>query len=82
MSAALRADTPLTPTQLRSNIYRVLDEVLESGMAREIIRNGQKLLIIPAKPKRRRLAELPRRRMTNCTFDELVATTWEWEPEA
>ena len=74
--------TAVTATELRRDIYRILDEILESGLAKEIVRKGQRLLIVPAKPKRRRLDELPRRKVTDCTFDELVATSWEhaWEP--
>ncbi len=67
----------LTATELRSNIYRILDEILDSGRAREVVRKGRKLLIAPAEPRRRRLEGLPRRKVTDCTFDELVATSWE-----
>jgi hypothetical protein len=31
---------------------------------------------------RLRLAELPRREILNCTPDEIIATSWEWNPEA
>jgi hypothetical protein len=74
--------TTVTATELRTNIYRILDEVLDSGVAQEVVRKGQKLLIVPAEPKRRRLDDLPRRKITTCTFDELVDTSWEnsWEP--
>ena len=74
----------LTATELRRNIYRILDEVLETGAAKEILRNGKKLLIVPAEPKRRRFEDAPRRKALNCSFDELVATTWEgaWKPDA
>lgn len=72
----------VTATELRRDIYRILDEVLDSGLAQEIVRKGRKLLIVPAEPKRRHLEDLPRRKVTTCTFDELVATSWEhtWEP--
>lgn len=70
----------LTATELRKNIYRVLDEVLKTGVPREVERKGQVLLIVPAEPRRRRLEDLPRRELLNCTFDELVATHWDWEP--
>lgn len=72
---------PITATQLRQNVYRILDEVLESGRPTEIVRHGKKLLIVPEEP-RRRLRELPRRRIKSCTLDELVATSWErsWDP--
>ena len=74
--------TAITATELRRDVYRILDEVLESGMAREVVRKGRKILITPAEPKRLRLQDLPRRRARNCSFDELVATSWEkaWEP--
>ena len=77
MSAAL------TATELRRDIYRVLDQVLESGIAREVVRKGRKLLIMPAEPKRRRLEDLPKRRVLACSFDELVATSWDkaWDRE-
>ena len=74
----------LTATQLRRNIYQVLDEILETGIAQEVSRKGRKLLILPAEPKRRRLEDLPKRSITNCTLDELVATSWEssWDPDS
>lgn len=74
----------ITATQLRQNVYRILDEVLESGRPTEIVRNGRKLLIMPEEPRRLRLRELPRRRIMNCTVDELVATSWEqsWNPDS
>ena len=75
--------TSITATQLRNNIYRILDEVLDSGEALEVVRKGRKLLIVPAKSGRRRLEGLPRRKLTTCSFDELVETSWEnaWNPE-
>lgn len=36
----------LTPTELRKNIYNVLDEILSTGIPVEIIRNGKALKII------------------------------------
>ncbi len=73
----------MNATTLRKNIYQVLDQVLESGVAQEIDRKGRKLLIIPAEPKRRRFEDAPKRRATTGTFDELVATSWEksWSPD-
>jgi len=74
----------ITATQLRQNVYRILDEVLESGRPTEVVRNGRKLLIVPDEPRRLRLSELPKRQILNCTPDELVATTWEkaWNPDS
>ena len=36
----------LTPTELRKNIYKVLDEVLATGIPVEILRKGRTLKII------------------------------------
>jgi hypothetical protein len=73
----------VTATELRSNVYRILDRVLESGEAQEVNRSGSKLLIIPMGRPRRRLGDRPQRDGLNCTLEELVATSWEksWEPD-
>jgi hypothetical protein len=75
--------SPITATELRRNVYNILDEILVSGVALEVVRNGRKLLISPAEPRRLRLEDLPKRQIMNCTFDELVDTSWEhaWEPD-
>ena len=40
----------LTATELRANVYRLLDQVLETGEPLEIVRKGKKLRIVPAEP--------------------------------
>lgn len=50
----------LTATELRSNVYRVLDEILSSGVPVEIEKNGRRLRIMPVEPVDR-LSQLPRR---------------------
>ena len=72
---------PMTATELRKDIYRVLDEVLETGDPQQVVRGSRTLMIVPAGGRRLRLAELPRREALNCTPDELVETSWEWSPE-
>ena len=37
----------VTPTELRSNVYKLLDEVLETGIPLEIKKGDQKLRIVP-----------------------------------
>ena len=37
----------ITPTQLRSNIYKFLDEVLKTGQPLEIKKGGKTLKIVP-----------------------------------
>ena len=75
---------PMTPTELRNDIYRVLDDVLQSGIPQEVIRGSRTLLIVPAGGRRLRLEDLPRREALACTPDELIATRWdrEWSPES
>jgi prevent-host-death family protein len=38
---------PLTASKLRENIYRILDEAVETGVPVEIVRNGAILRIVP-----------------------------------
>jgi antitoxin (DNA-binding transcriptional repressor) of toxin-antitoxin stability system len=38
---------PVKPSQLRENIYRILDQVLDTGVPVEIERHGKLLRIIP-----------------------------------
>lgn len=37
----------LTPTELRKNLYRILDDVLSSGTPVEIERNGRIVRLVP-----------------------------------
>jgi hypothetical protein len=38
----------ITPTELRKNVYKLLDKILESGVPIEVKRKGKRLLITPA----------------------------------
>ena len=40
----------ITPTELRQNVYKLLDQVLESGEPIKIRRGGKQLLISAADP--------------------------------
>jgi hypothetical protein len=75
----------MTATELRANLYRVLDEVAATGKPCRVVRGGHALVIgrEPARRKKRRdLSKLKRRDgLLNCTFDELVATTWPYKPD-
>jgi len=75
---------PMTPTELRNDIYRVLDDVLQTGIPQEIVRGSRMLLLVPAEGRRLRLEDLPRREALTCSPDEIVATSWdqEWSPES
>jgi hypothetical protein len=75
---------PMTATELRKDIYRVLDEVLETGEPQEVQRGARTLMIVPADGRRLRLTDLPRREALSCSPDELVETSWdrEWSAES
>src|SRR5690349_23891883 len=49
----------MTATELRKDIYRVLDDVLETGIPQEVSRGSRTLMIVPAGGKRLRLDSLP-----------------------
>ena len=73
----------MTATELRAKIYRVIDEVAETGVEQEIRRGSASVLIVPASAPSSRLGNLRRRRALNCTPEELVATSWDdaWAAE-
>lgn len=73
---------PLTASQLRADIYRILDEVLESGVPVEIVRKGRKLCLAPAEPGGFLERLRPQPNYLRCDPDELVELDWsgEWNP--
>ena len=71
----------MTASQLRKNIYRLLDQVLETGKPLEIQRKGRTLRIVPeAAP--RKLESLKRRDCLVGDPEDLVHLDWsgEWRP--
>jgi hypothetical protein len=69
----------LTPTQLRANLYQLLDQVLETQQPIEIIRHGQLLEISVKYPKGKRgtLAKLkPHPHTINGNPEDLVQMDW------
>lgn len=76
---------PLTASKLRANIYRLLDEVLETGKPLEIDRKGRLLVISPKEERQgSKLDRLPRREgFIVGDPDELIHIDWssEWNPD-
>ena len=74
--------TPITPSQLRADIYRLLDNVLETGTPVEVKRKGRILKIVPAEPVDRLQKLIPRKDFIRCDPDDLVHMDWsgEWCP--
>ena len=65
----------VSASELRQNIYSILDEVLESGVPIEVERKGKVLRIFPEKPK----PKLSRLRKRNCIVgdpEDLVSVNW------
>ena len=77
--------TSVTASKLRENIYRILDEILETGIAVEIVRRGRKLKIIPLDegPSNRLDKLVERSDVIRCDPEELVHVDWskEWRHE-
>jgi hypothetical protein len=76
----------LTASKLRANVYRLLDEVLETGRPLEIERNGEILVIAPKEPEKKGSIwdRLPRREGAIIGDpDELIHIDWssEWNPD-
>ena len=71
-----------TATRLRANLYRVLDEVLETGRPVEIERNGRVLRIEAVAPADRLSALTPRPEYIRGDPDALIHVDWsgEWKP--
>jgi hypothetical protein len=73
----------ISASKLRSNVYRLLDEVLETGQPLEIERNGKTLVIAP-KETGSIWDRLPRREgYIVGDPDELIHIDWssEWNPD-
>jgi len=73
----------ITATQLRQNIYRLLDQVLETGEPLEIERNGRRVRVVPVErlSKLDRIIEHPD--LIVGDPEDLVHIDWydEWHPD-
>lgn len=71
----------MTASDLRQNIYQLLDQVLETGVPLEVERKGRKLRII-AEPPPDKLKALKRRDCLIGDPEDLVHMDWsnEWRP--
>ncbi|MEX2465754.1 MAG: type II toxin-antitoxin system Phd/YefM family antitoxin [Gemmatimonadota bacterium] len=70
-----------SPSRLRANLYRLLDEVLETGVPIEINRDGQRLRIVPAEPVSRIATLTPDPDYLPGDPDDILHLDWsdEWK---
>ena len=67
----------VTPTQLRADIYNLLDEVLETGIPIEIRKGDKKLKIVPLEPANKLNNLISRPEVINGDPEDLVDISWE-----
>ena len=68
-----------TPTQLRSNLYRILDDVALTGIPIEIHKGGKRFRIVPL-AQVDKLSQLKKRTdFINGDPDDLIHMNWEQE---
>jgi hypothetical protein len=72
----------VTASKLRENVYRILDQVLETGTPVEIKRKGRTLKIVSEKPAKK-TSRLIRRNVIRGNAEDLIHQDWstEWKPE-
>ncbi len=66
----------VTPTQLRTNIYNLLDEVLETGLPLEIKKGDKRLIIIPVDKVDKFKNLMSRPEVIQGDPDDLVEINW------
>lgn len=73
---------PVTASELRANIYRLLDRVLETGVPIEIERGSRRLRIVPVDPPERLARLVARPDVVRGDPEDLVHLDWsgEWRP--
>lgn len=69
----------VTVTELRSNIYNLLDEVLATGIPLEIRKGGRTLLITPVEPVDKFANMVFRPDVINGDPADLVHIEWEYD---
>jgi len=71
----------VTASKLRQDIYRYLDQVIETGVPLDIRRKGKRLKIVSQEPVDI-FAKLVRRNCTTCKPEDLIHNDWygEWKP--
>ena len=75
-------DAPMSMSlsSLRANLYRVVDDVLATGVPVEIARHGRKVRLVPDRPASK-LSRLKKRKVLRCKPEELLNLDWssQWK---
>lgn len=71
----------ITPSELRNNLYNLLDHVIQTGEPIEIKRKN-KILKIIVEPSKSKLKNLKKRDVLNCQPEEIIHNNWEKEWKA
>ena len=68
----------VTASKLRENVYRILDEAIETGIPVEVVRKGTILRIVPDKPvsKLAKLEKMKKRDNFVGDPDDLLGMDW------
>jgi antitoxin (DNA-binding transcriptional repressor) of toxin-antitoxin stability system len=69
----------VTPTELRANVYQLLDEVLKTGVPLEIKKGDKKLRIVPVEKGDKLERLTPRPETIIGDPEDLVTIRWENE---
>lgn len=69
----------ITPTELRANIYHLLEEVLRTGVPLEVNKGGQRLRIVPVAQVDKLQNLVSRPHVIQGDPDDLVDVNWEKE---
>lgn len=74
---------PISLTYLRANLYKIVDQILASGVPVEIERHGLKVRIMPISPHDKLSRLKKRTQVVNGNSDELVHFDWSshWNEE-
>lgn len=72
----------ITASDLRQDIYRILDSVLESGQPLEVERRGRRLQIVPVVPSSKLSRLVRRTKFLRRDPEDLVSVDWSdtWRP--
>ena len=73
---------PVTASKLRENIYRILDQVLETGVPVEIERHGKLLKIVPTTMPEKLDNLIKRKDFLRGDPEDVVHLDWSraWQP--